>query len=307
MSACQDLSTVEEVVWLETAALRSGPSLRAGGLDSGHVAALAEMDGRWPPIVVRGGDNVIVDGRHRVAAAGMLGRTTVAAVWFHGTDEDLYAEAVRRNVEHGLPLTIDERKGAAGRLLANHARWSDRRIAGICGLSARTVARLRTAGSDGAGDGSSEIRVGRDGRLRSMRPESTRERILEAVKASPEASLRAIARAVGTSPETVRRVRQRAHNRSGQSIDAAAERVAAKADLVAVGDPALASRSDGHRFASWFKQTSAVVDWTRHVEAMPLSRIYEVADEARRRADAWTHFAEAVETRVRPAGLSNRS
>jgi ParB-like chromosome segregation protein Spo0J len=300
MSACEDLSRTEEVVWLETAALRAGPSLRAGGIDSGHVAALAELDGRWPPIVVRRGDNVVVDGRHRVAAAGLLGRTTVAAVWFHGTDEDLYAEAIRRNVEHGLPLTLDERKGAARRLLASHATWSDRRIAAVCGLSARTVARLRTAVSDDAGDRSAAIRVGRDGRLRSVRPASTRERIMEALKARPEASLRAIARAVGTSPETVRRVRQRAQTRSGHSVAASVERLAPPAELVAVGDPALASTSDGHRFASWFKRTSAVAHWTRYVEAMPLSRIYEVADEARRRADAWSQFAEAVETRARP-------
>jgi ParB-like chromosome segregation protein Spo0J len=295
MSACEDLSTTGEVVLLDTAALRAGPSVRAGGLDTGHVTALAELDGRWPPIVVRRGDYVVVDGRHRVAAAGLLGRTTVAAMWFHGTDEDLYAEAIRRNVEHGLPLTLEERKGAAGRLLVSHAKWSDRRIAGVCGLSARTVAKLRAAVSNGASD--AEIRVGRDGRLRSVRPMSTREQIMEAVRASPEASLRAIARAVGTSPETVRRVRQRAQGRSGPSVEASVEPVI---DLVAVGDPALVSASNAQRFVAWFKRTSAVADWNRYVESMPLSRIYEVADEARRQADAWTEFAEAVETRVAP-------
>jgi hypothetical protein len=32
---------------------------------------------------------------------------------------------------------------------------------------------------------------------------------------------------------------------------------------------------------------------------VPLSRVYEIAGEARRRAEFWTRFAETLETRVR--------
>ncbi len=41
------------------------------------------------------------------------------------------------------------------------------------------------------------------------------------------------------------------------------------------------------------------VDRWKHVGVVPLSRVYEVADEARRRAAFWLGFAETLEGRVR--------
>jgi ParB-like chromosome segregation protein Spo0J len=297
------VAVTDEVVWVETEALRYGPSLRSRRLDPAHVATLAELDGRWPPILVRRRDRVVVDGHHRVAAARLTGRATVAAVWFQGTDDDAFVEAVRLNVEHGLPLTVEERKSAASFLLVDHPDWSDRRIAQVCALSPRTVGRLRSAASD-------EIRpagrVGRDGRLRSVNPESARRQIIEAVSASPTASLRAIAREVGTSPETVRRIRQRVQSERVQSQRVQSQPVqrqsvdeAPTAEIVAIDDAAVASTCDGQRFVAWLNRTGLGDDWQRHVDTIPLSRVYEVADEARRRARAWTEFAEAVEGRAR--------
>jgi hypothetical protein len=46
------------------------------------------------------------------------------------------------------------------------------------------------------------------------------------------------------------------------------------------------STPDGKEFAAWFDRTNVGRDWRMHVAAMPLSRVYEVADEARRRGDA---------------------
>ena len=40
-------------------ALKVGPSLRVEGLDARHVATLAELDGAWPPIVVRREDRSV--------------------------------------------------------------------------------------------------------------------------------------------------------------------------------------------------------------------------------------------------------
>ena len=54
------------------------------GLDPGHVQVLAEVGGRWPPVLVWGPENQIVDGHHRVAAARMLGLTSVEVEWFEG-------------------------------------------------------------------------------------------------------------------------------------------------------------------------------------------------------------------------------
>ena len=299
-----------DVVWLQLEGLRCGLSPREGELDRAHVEALAELEGRWPPILVSRRDDRVIDGHHRVAAAELLGHTTVAALLFDGTADDAFVEAVRHNIEHGLPLTIDERKAAARRLLTDHAEWSDRRIADVCALSPRTVGRLRAAAkpdTEGA-----DRRVGLDGRTRSQ-PESRRLQILDMVRTNPQASLRTVAQGVGTSPETVRRVRHslEQQGRTGRPRNPDAtpngevvalnrpKPPAAPPRRPTVSDPAMTSTSCGMRFAAWFDGSNPGTDWWDYVVAVPLSRVYEIADEARRRASAWGEFAELVEQRTR--------
>jgi hypothetical protein len=66
------------------------------------------------------------------------------------------------------------------------------------------------------------------------------------------------------------------------------------------GDPAFASREGGQAFAEWFDTRSVEAgDLWQYVDAVPLSRVYEIAGEARRRAEFWTRFAVTLETRVR--------
>ena len=60
-------------------------------------------------------------------------------------------------------------------------------------------------------------------------------------------------------------------------------------------DAAFSSRVDGAEFAAWFDQGAISDDWYRWVGAVPLSRVYEVADDARARASYWGKFAEAIE------------
>ena len=112
-------------------ALEVGPSLRVEGLDPRHVATLAELDGSWPPIVVRREDRSVVDGQHRVAAARRLGLATLQVTWFDGSAEDAFVEFVRCNVGHGLPLGLEERRSAASRILrlASRAIGPERRVA----------------------------------------------------------------------------------------------------------------------------------------------------------------------------------
>jgi hypothetical protein len=64
-------------------------------------------------------------------------------------------------------------------------------------------------------------------------------------------------------------------------------------------DGAFVSTSEGLEFADWFDRLSITDDWLNFVDVIPLSRIYEVADVARRRAQSWTSFADALEGRVR--------
>jgi hypothetical protein len=296
--------------------IRAGPSFRAGSLDRDHVAALALLRGSWPPILIDR-DRVVIDGAHRLQAAILCGLEDLACEVFDGTPEDAFVEFVSRNTHHGLPLTLHERRAAASRIIGSREQWSDRRIAEVCGVAPGTVASLRKAGvSPGARptdhDEQSDRRVGRDGRSRPVSSHAIAERVIEAIRRDPHASLRTIAGPIGVSPETVRRVKARmrrvAMSGPGGQADGAQPVSSPLAAPVAddpeapgepwSGDQALQSMPDGCAFLDWFGRTSIGDEWRWLAASVPVSRIYMVADESRRRAALWRHFADAVESRI---------
>jgi len=297
---------------LALADLSAAPSRRANGLDPAHVARLAELPDRWPPIVVRRADSTVIDGQHRVAAARSLGLTHVRAVLFDGSTDDAYVEFVRCNVGHGLPLSLEERRAAVRHILGTQADRSDRGIAAVCGVSPKTVARLREDLRACGALTQGSARVGRDGRARPVDAAEVRERIAQELEDHPEASLRFIAKRVGASPETVRSVRNRLGLGSALVKEPAAPVIDTEATILALlsrkdrracnwrNDAALVTRDGGDDFVAWFDTTTVddVDAWT-YSGAVPLSRTYEVADEARRRAAFWSSFAETVERQVR--------
>lgn len=306
-----------EIGTISIVAVHVGPSLRAAGIDPLHVAALAEVAAHWPPIVVNRTDLSVIDGHHRIAAARQLGLRELRVTWFDGSPEDAYLEFVRCNVGHGLPLTLAERRHAARQMLRCYAERSDRAIASVCGVSPTTVARLRKELGPVAwpGDGTRDAkgRVGIDGRVRPLNGMALRARIARELAVRPEASLRAIAGTVGASPETVRSVRNELRTGGG----AAKYATAASSDAVSMldvapaepcvaqpgEDRAFTDRDGGQEFVDWFEATAVEkLDPWLHVEAVPLSRVYEIADLARCRAEFWNRFAKALETRVRRWG-----
>jgi hypothetical protein len=317
MVAIMQVASVDEPFELFLDGVRFGRALRQHGVDEGHVRALAELCGSWPPILVWGPDNVVVDGAHRVGAARRLGMRTISAIRFVGTSDEAFVEAVRRNVTHGLPLTISDRMAATRELLDRHPEWSDRWISGVCALSAKTVARLRrercAEGAPEAGDPQLQVRLGRDGRTRPVAPGVVRGRIVQALAVHPDRSLRAIAAEVGASPETVRSVRnslsrdvaprgmaEPSESEVTEPVAAFRLRSVPSAVRVAwVDDRVLTSTAPGKDFAAWFEASSIADEWRQYLDAVPLSRIYEVADEARRRAGAWSTFAQTLEGRVK--------
>ena len=292
--------------------LRVGPSLRAEGLDAGHVATLAELAGAWPPILVRRDDRSVVDGQHRVAAARRLGLGALQVMWFDVSAEDAFVEFVRCNIGHGLPLGLAERRSAAGRILRSHPERSDRGIASVCGVSPKTVARLRGGLASTAACGHPARRVGRDGRVRPIDHAELRARITEELERRPQASLRSIAAVVGSSPETVRSVRRKLRTVAGEPVPDAEPVLDTEATVLGLlnrsrrvghrldGDRAFSGREHGTEFVQWFDATTVEpADLWAHVGTVPRSRIYEVADEARRRAGFWTDFADSLEGQVR--------
>jgi hypothetical protein len=311
-----------------------GESIRTGGVDESHVGVLIETEGAWPPILVWGRDHHLVDGAHRLAAARRLGHRRILASEFVGTRQEALLEAVRSNTEHGLPLTMADRRAAASRLLDGNPEWSDRRVASACGLSGRTVAKIRRdlfAGepAPGAPMPGAERRVGRDGKVRPVRPGEVRERIVEALRVRPEGSLREIAALAGASPETVRTVKAAQRADCDDSLPhtgmrglgsspggrAAGLKLAALSSLPEIHrnpgngrrdnlpawsqDAALLACDGGKEFADWFSSNRIDEDWHRYLFSIPVGRIYEVVDEARQRAAEWTAFASVLESRIR--------
>ena len=113
---------------------------------------------------------------------------------------------------------------------------------------------------------------------------------------------------MGTSPETVRRVRQSLHQVDGDVTNRLAapdpsnalpvvsprseERRRVRLCPPCGADTATISTPDGKRFAEWYDRTDPGEDSLSHVSGVPLSRAYEVADGARRRARVWISFAK---------------
>lgn len=171
-------------------------------LDRGRVSLLVGTSEEWPPILVSFPSNIILDGVHRVAAAELLGQTEITADYFYGSASEAEVESIRRNVSLGLPLSMSERLAAARRVIASYPDWSDRRLAEVCGLSSKTVARRRHLLEQEGRIAATPIRMGNDGRRRAADLLSQRARIREALQEHPTASLRAIAKMVSvTSPD----------------------------------------------------------------------------------------------------------
>ncbi|MFD9967317.1 transcriptional regulator [Streptomyces sp. NPDC059017] len=176
-------------------------------LDQAHVRALAESEAEFPPILVHRATLRVVDGMHRVRATELRNRHTIGAHWFEGDERAAFLLAVESNTRHGLPLSSDERKQAALRILRTHPHWSDRSIAEKTGWSATGVGALRRDIADP--DARPDARVGRDGRVRPSTTAEGRRVAAEVISQNPAASLREIARRAGISVGTARDVRYR--------------------------------------------------------------------------------------------------
>jgi ParB-like chromosome segregation protein Spo0J len=283
--------------------IKLGDSPREVIEDAGHVRMLAESVSELPPIVVRSADLSVVDGAHRLAAQRIRGVSEIDVVMFDGDDLETYLESVRRNVYHGKPLTMSERQNAVRRILRWDSKRSDRSIAEICGLSPKVVADLRRCATAPNPQLNSH-RVGKDGRARPVDPTSVRQEAAGLLRQNPDLSLREVARRIGTSVNTVRNVRQRL-TEDEELVKGIPPPEGSSGSSPGPHPPqwnqdrALVSSFDGGEFAQWFT-ASAIheMDWKKYVETVPLSRVYAIADEARRRAETWSNFAKALSTRV---------
>jgi ParB-like chromosome segregation protein Spo0J len=187
--------------------LLQADSPRLAGEDEGHTRRLAEIETELPPILVHRSTMRVIDGMHRLRAAMADGRQEIRVRFFDGDEDDAFLHAVRENVTHGLPLTLDDRRAAAQRIIATSPNMSDRAIGRNTGLSDKTISAIRERSS--AESAQSSKRVGVDGRTRPLNSSEGRRRAVELITARPDASLREVAARAGISVGTAHDVRKR--------------------------------------------------------------------------------------------------
>ncbi|HET9895060.1 MAG TPA: ParB/RepB/Spo0J family partition protein [Streptosporangiaceae bacterium] len=327
-------------------ALRSlvpGFYLRQAGTDATHIRLLADAAGsvRLPPILVQRNGWRIIDGMHRVAAAKLRGEQTIRALVIDCTDAQALVLAIKSNVLHGLPLSKAERISGAKRILAAHQDWSDRAVAEVAGLSAKTIASLRNRSTSKAQFQGK--RLGRDGKRRPLSAADGRRRAAEYIGAHPEASLREVAREADVSLGTVHDVRSRIRRGSdpvssghgchavqpgtavkpapgsGQVVPAnpralPATSLCARADRNAqrlgwpaisaklASDPALKYTDGGRAFLRWMATHSAQAeDWREFIDAVPAHWVRDVSRIADIVSAEWQEFADRLRNRQQAA------
>lgn len=295
-------------------------SPRFGQPDAQHEIALAQIDEHLPPILVRRSSMRVIDGMHRLGAAARRGDRTIRVCFFDGSEDDAFVLAVSSNTRHGLPLTMAERRAAAERILRARPEMSNRSVARIAGLAAKTVAAIRrTSGVDVP---QSSARVGCDGRWRPLHPAERRRIAGQLLVEQPDASLRNIARHAGISPGTARDVRERV--RRGEDPTAPRQRARDKRPGAAVSlrrpsapvdqssmlralqrDPSLLYSNEGRSVLRWLSiRAVGHADCEKIVPKIPPHCATVVARMARGSAVAWADFADALERRAQePASL----
>jgi hypothetical protein len=286
-------------------ALLPAESPRLVGENPAHVRLLARSGATLPPILVDRASRRVIDGMHRLGAARMRGRSTIAVQYFDGGPAEAFIAAVRANVTHGLPLSRHDREAAVARIVATHPHWSDRAIAAVTGLAATTVAgiRRRTEGRSRQ----PAARIGRDGRVRPVNSAPGRRRAGQVLADRPEASLREVARLAGVSPATARDVRDRVRRGEDPVRRRCDRRTAAPPpepaspvtlrDLTA--DPSLRYVESGRALLRWLHARALrPAEWRAYVEPTPPHCAYLVARLARDLAREWLEFADQLERRV---------
>lgn len=296
------------------ASLVPGFYLRASGVDASHVRLLADAAGsmRLPAILVQKSGTRIIDGMHRIEVAKLRGEWSIKARIVDCTDEECLVLAVQSNTQHGLPLSRADRIVGAKRILASHPDWSDRAVAGISGLSAKTIASLRNSAT---GAQLASKRLGLDGKRRPVLPGEGRLRAAEFIAAHPDASIRQVARETDVSVGTVQRVREGlrrgaphvpAGPRCLASVPPTTTDVTPRLRALAwsvvapklTNDPALRYTEGGRAFLRWMATHSMLADeWREFADAVPVRWLDDVRRIAVGVSEEWREFAEWVEAK----------
>ncbi|WP_229327957.1 ParB/RepB/Spo0J family partition protein [Streptomyces sp. UNOC14_S4] len=306
--------------------LVAADSPRLGGLSREHVEVLAQRD--IEPILVHRGTRRVIDGMHRLQAAGLRGERMIPVRFLDGPVGEIFIRSVVANVAHGLPLTLKDRKAAAGRILISHPDLSDRAIARITGLSPKTVGVVRRASTEEVPQ--SKVRVGADGRSRPLDAARRREAARAFLAEHAGATLHEIAASAGVSISTACEIRQRVRrgeqneqdpspprtrpargardrNRAASigppAGDQRAEGARAQRIETLAKDPSLRFTESGRALLRWLNERAPDLEAGRQLmSAVPLHCAVAVADLANSYAQEWQRFASALDQALGDAG-----
>lgn len=102
---------------------------------------------KFPPLIVFrvDGEHILVDGFHRALALQSAGMKKAQCEVLEGTMRDAFLYASGVNAGHGLRRTNEDKRRAVERLLHDPewSQWSDNKIADICKVDPKTVAKFR--------------------------------------------------------------------------------------------------------------------------------------------------------------------
>ncbi|MFI0137721.1 ParB N-terminal domain-containing protein [Streptomyces luteogriseus] len=298
-------------------------SLRRVGEDPRHINALAEVCSELPPIVIHRKTMTVIDGVHRLRAVENSGATHISAVLFNGDEREAFVLAVKLNSNHGLPLSLADRKAAALHMLADFPEWSNRRLAGVVGLSDKTVAALRRR-SGAELPHPTAVRLGRDGVAYPLAAAEGRSRALVYLAAHPDASAQEVASAAGISLTTAKDARKRARAapeepqtparpNTGPVRESGAGHPATMkppreqpdgADLALAvrrlrADPSLRFTEVGRKLLRTLDPAAAQPhDWAAMASGIPIHCASLIAELARHHAESWQLLADSLTERI---------
>jgi hypothetical protein len=299
-------------------------SPRIAGENHEHTRHIAELNTALPPIAVHRPTMRVIDGMHRALAARLNGERVILARFYDCAEETAFVHAVTANLTNGLPLSHEDRKAAAARIIATHPTWSDGAVASVTGLSDKSVRAVRRRSTPEPPE--SDSRLGRDGRVRPLNSAAKRRHAAELVRANPGAGLRAIAREAGISVATAADVRERLRRaedpvplkyRTTRAAPTAAlpngaapvrDRTTRPPDPLAAlaglrNDPSLKFTDSGRQVLRWLhRHTVDQDDRARVLAALPAHCTNLVAEFARGCARGWAELADELERRPDPPG-----
>jgi len=315
--------TSQEIPWLPIESLLPADSPRLHGESATHVEMLARLDASLPPILVHRPTMRVIDGMHRLRAAALRNQRLIATRFFEGDQDDAFILAVATNRAHGLPLTLTDRASAAARIIRAHPHRSDRWVAALTGLAARTVSEIRRRTDADASR--PQVRIGRDGRVRPLNAAEGRRAASELIARRPDATLREIARVAGISLGTARDVRERLRrgedplpptrrgdrdHRPVATVTKAEPDVRPDAETCAGldpaemlqnlrNDPSLRFTESGRRLLQWLHlHAVGPVGWEDVVAGAPPHCAYVLADLASACAREWSLFGMQLRERL---------